>query len=71
MLMADVAPGLVQTDWLTFSDPLLRDDIIYQNRSFFWLNYDDPATPNFIETGSMILMLMGEYNSIKTFYSFS
>jgi hypothetical protein len=50
LLMTDVTANIA-TDWLTFSDPVLRDDIIYQNRSFFWLNYDDPATPNFIETG--------------------
>ncbi len=50
LLMTDVT-ATIPTDWLTFSDPVLRDDIIYQNRSFFWLNYDDPATPNFIETG--------------------
>jgi len=33
-----------------FSDPVLRDNIVYHNRSFYWLNYDDPATA-IIETG--------------------
>ncbi|MCU7933385.1 MAG: hypothetical protein KZQ99_00710 [Candidatus Thiodiazotropha sp. (ex Dulcina madagascariensis)] len=33
-----------------FSDPVLRDTIVYHNRSFFWTNYDDPATP-VIENG--------------------
>jgi len=33
-----------------FSNPELRGDIVYHNRSFFWLNYDDPATPE-IEVG--------------------
>jgi hypothetical protein len=33
-----------------FSGPVISDSIIEHNRSFFWLNYDDPATPE-IETG--------------------
>jgi hypothetical protein len=37
-------------DWLTFSDPELIDNIVWQNRSFFWTNYDDPDTA-VIETG--------------------
>jgi len=40
----------VPTDWLTFSDPDLQNDIVYHNRSFYWANVDDPATPE-IETG--------------------
>ncbi|PVV09876.1 MAG: hypothetical protein B6D77_09420 [gamma proteobacterium symbiont of Ctena orbiculata] len=28
-----------------FSDPVLRDSIIYHNRSFFWTNYDVAGTP--------------------------
>jgi hypothetical protein len=27
-----------------FSDPILRDTIVYHNRSFFWTNFDDPNT---------------------------
>lgn len=27
-----------------FSDPILRDSIVYHNRSFFWTNFDDPNT---------------------------
>ncbi|MES9853424.1 MAG: hypothetical protein ABW170_16530 [Candidatus Thiodiazotropha sp. L084R] len=27
-----------------FSDPVLRDSIVYHNRSFFWTNFDDPST---------------------------
>jgi hypothetical protein len=38
------------TQWQTFSDPGLRDNIVYQNRSFYWTNFDDPATA-VIETG--------------------
>ena len=33
-----------------FSDPVLSDNIVHQNRSFYWLNYDDPTTA-VIETG--------------------
>jgi hypothetical protein len=40
----------VPADWLTFSDPELQNDIVYNNRSFYWANVDDPATPE-IETG--------------------
>jgi hypothetical protein len=36
---------------LLFSDPpVISDSIIEHNRSFYWLNFDDPATPA-IETG--------------------
>ena len=28
----------VPTNWLAFSDPVLRDDIILHNRSFYWAN---------------------------------
>ena len=28
----------VPMDWLSFSDPVLRDDIILHNRSFYWAN---------------------------------
>ena len=31
-------------DWATFSDAAISDSIIEHNRSFFWLNYDDPNT---------------------------
>ncbi|MCU7871859.1 MAG: hypothetical protein KZQ91_03840 [Candidatus Thiodiazotropha sp. (ex Lucinoma borealis)] len=31
-------------DGALFSDLLLRDNIVYHNRSFFWLNFDNPAT---------------------------
>ncbi|MET0065248.1 MAG: choice-of-anchor Q domain-containing protein [Candidatus Thiodiazotropha sp.] len=27
-----------------FSDPVLRDTIVYHNRSFYWTNFDDPNT---------------------------
>jgi len=37
-------------DWSVFSDPALSDSIVEHNRSFFWLNFDDPATLA-IETG--------------------
>jgi hypothetical protein len=37
-------------DWLAFSDPAITSSIVEHNRSFFWLNYDDPTTPQ-IETG--------------------
>jgi hypothetical protein len=43
-------PAARATQWQTFSDPALRDNIVYQNRSFFWANYDDPTTA-VIETG--------------------
>jgi hypothetical protein len=36
--------------WQTFSDPVLRDSIVYHNRSFFWANFDDTSTP-VIESG--------------------
>ena len=47
LLMGDVTAA---TGSLTYSNPVLRDSIVYHNRSFYWLNYDDPATPA-IETG--------------------
>jgi hypothetical protein len=37
-------------EYLVFSDPDLINDIVFANRSFFWLNYDDPTT-TIIETG--------------------
>jgi len=43
-------PSARALQWQTFSDPNLRDDIIHSNRSFFWVNFDNPATP-VIETG--------------------
>ena len=50
LLMTEVTDPDLQTDWLTFSDPVLVSNIVYQNRSFFWLNFDDPTTA-IIETG--------------------
>jgi hypothetical protein len=50
MVMTEVTDPTLPLDWLTFSDPTLAANIVYHNRSFFWLNYDDPATPT-IETG--------------------
>jgi hypothetical protein len=47
--MGDVT-AVIPTDWLTFSDPELVDDIVWHNRSFYWTNYDDPATA-LIENG--------------------
>ena len=47
-LHSDGLAALVLTD---FSDPELRDNIVYQNRSFYWTNFDDPDTLDFIETG--------------------
>ncbi len=49
LLMTDVTAN-IPLDWLTFSDPVLRGNIVYQNRSFYWTNFDDPATA-VIETG--------------------
>jgi hypothetical protein len=40
---ASVAPG-------TFSNPVIDNSIIEHNRSFFWLNFDDPTSAA-IETG--------------------
>ncbi len=37
-------------EYLTFSDANLNNNIIFGNRSFYWLNYDDPNTV-IIETG--------------------
>ena len=39
-----------ETEYKTFSDADLVNNIVFQNQSFYWLNYDDPATP-IIETG--------------------
>lgn len=50
LLMTDVNPNLLSVDDLSFSDPSLLSNIVYENRSFFWLNYDDPTSPT-IETG--------------------
>lgn len=50
LLLMGAVSDPVPTDWLTFSDPVLRDNIVYHNRSFFWLNFDDPGTVT-IETG--------------------
>ncbi len=51
LLLADPAVGNVfNPDLLAFSDPWMQVNIVHQNRSFFWLNYDDPLTP-VIETG--------------------
>jgi hypothetical protein len=43
-------PANRATQWQIFSDAVLRDNIVYQNRSFYWTNFDDPATA-VIETG--------------------
>ncbi|MEJ2465668.1 MAG: hypothetical protein P8045_08170 [Candidatus Thiodiazotropha sp.] len=37
-------------EYLTFSDANFINNIVFANRSFFWLNYDDPNT-TVIETG--------------------
>ena len=50
LLMSVVTDPGMPTDWLSFSDPELVANIVHQNRSYFWLNYDDPNTP-IIETG--------------------
>jgi large repetitive protein len=50
LLMTDVNTDLLTLDDLVFSDPLLLSNIVYENRSFFWLNYDDPTSTT-IETG--------------------
>ncbi len=49
-LMGAVTAVLPDQDWAFFSDPTLVNDIVYNNRSFYWLNYDDPNTA-VIETG--------------------
>ncbi|MCP3885206.1 MAG: hypothetical protein GY700_06975, partial [Propionibacteriaceae bacterium] len=49
-LLMTAVTDTVPTDWLSFSKPFMWDNIVYQNRSFFWLNYDDPTT-TVIETG--------------------
>ncbi len=33
-------PGARLAEWLSFSDPVLRDNIVYQNRSFYWHNFN-------------------------------
>jgi hypothetical protein len=38
LLLADVTDPNMPIDWLTFSDPSLVANIVYQNRSFFWVN---------------------------------
>lgn len=38
-------------EYLTFSDANLNNNIIFGNRSFYWLNYDDPNTTAWVETG--------------------
>ncbi len=40
----DALPPARALQWTIFSDPTLRDDIVYHNRSFFWSNFDDPTT---------------------------
>ena len=35
---------LLRPEGSLFSDPVLRNNITYHNRSFFWLNFDNPAT---------------------------
>ena len=47
---AGALPASRVAQWQAFSDPTLRDTIIYQNRSFYWANVDDPATAT-IENG--------------------
>ncbi|MEJ2453208.1 MAG: hypothetical protein P8103_03510 [Candidatus Thiodiazotropha sp.] len=37
-------------EYRTFSDANLHNNIVFGNRSFFWLNYDDPNT-TIVETG--------------------
>ncbi len=49
VMSADVTAA-VPADWLVFSDPDLQNTIAYHNRSFYWLNFDDPGTPG-IEVG--------------------
>jgi hypothetical protein len=44
LLMAEVTDPALQTDWLTFSDPVLVGNIVYQNRSFFWWNFGAAGT---------------------------
>ena len=39
-----------EVEYLTFSDANLNNNIVFANRSFFWLNYDDPAT-TIVQTG--------------------
>jgi hypothetical protein len=55
-LLASMASGDVPAngnrleEYLSFSDANLHNNIVFGNRSFFWLNYDDPATTQ-VETG--------------------
>ena len=54
LLMADAdAAASVPGNWLTFSDPALVSNIVSQNRSWFWLNANDPATAG-TEAGILI-----------------
>jgi hypothetical protein len=41
---ATILPPARTIQWQTFSDPVLRDSIVYHNRSFYWSNFDDPNT---------------------------
>jgi len=49
-LMAEANVPNNNTDLYDFSNPVLSDSIVEHNRSFYWLNVDDPATA-VIETG--------------------
>lgn len=55
-LLASMNPNSVPAngnrldEYLSFSDADLINNIVFGNRSFFWLNYDDPLT-TLIETG--------------------
>ncbi|QYZ67228.1 MAG: hypothetical protein HPY30_15315 [Gammaproteobacteria bacterium (ex Lamellibrachia satsuma)] len=40
-----VLPGGATSDWITFSDAKLKNNIVHHNRSFYWLNQDPVATP--------------------------
>ncbi|MCU7829492.1 MAG: hypothetical protein KZQ85_10535 [Candidatus Thiodiazotropha sp. (ex Myrtea sp. 'scaly one' KF741663)] len=42
--IGDVRDALRNIDGQVFSDILQRNNIVYHNRSFFWLNFDSPAT---------------------------
>ena len=45
-------PGGRLAQWLAFSDPVLRDNIVYQNRSFFWHNFNPVITQGVVtDTG--------------------
>ena len=49
-LMGSVTDLSVPLSWATFSDAAISDSIVLHNRSFYWANFDDPATP-ILETG--------------------